>query len=71
MPTVKLKKSGKKILKKNSIAALQEFLKGPPALTLEEAYLLDQIIQAKREGKVLPIPELRSNDECSSGNDSY
>jgi hypothetical protein len=36
-------------LRRNSVAAIQAFLKGPPLLTPEEAATLDQIIQAERE----------------------
>ena len=55
---------------RNSVAAIQEWLKGPPALTPEEAELLDQIIMAAREGKVFPIPKPGVEDECSSGNNN-
>jgi hypothetical protein len=54
----------------NSVAHLQAFLKEPPALTPEEAAMLDRIIQMSREGKVIPPEVLRGHHESPTGNHS-
>ncbi|MCH8294119.1 hypothetical protein IH992_23815 [Candidatus Poribacteria bacterium] len=52
---------------RNSVKHLIAFVKQPTAFTKEDTDLLERIIMAAREGKVIPPETLRGDHESPSG----